>query len=54
MWSASQQSMIETSRRIADLHKATVEEFDIAPTRCLKDLLKQLMVEGPIELQGSQ
>jgi Coenzyme PQQ synthesis protein D (PqqD) len=48
-------SMMQTSQRIAELHKAMLEEFDVEPARCERDLmelLEQLLKEGLIELKS--
>jgi coenzyme PQQ synthesis protein D (PqqD) len=48
-------SMMQTSQRIDELHKAMLEEFDVEPARCeqdLMELLEQLLEEGLIELES--
>jgi Coenzyme PQQ synthesis protein D (PqqD) len=48
-------SMMQTSQRIDELHKAMLEEFDVEPARCeqdLMELLEQLLKEGLIELES--
>ena len=48
-------NMMQKPRRIAELHTAMLEEFDVEPTRCERDLielLEKLLAEGLIELQG--
>jgi hypothetical protein len=47
--------MVKKPRRIAELRDAILEEFDVDPTRCERDLmelLERLLAEGMIELRG--
>jgi len=46
---------VQKPRRISDLHKDLVEEFDVEPARCERDLmelLEKLLAEGMIELRS--
>jgi len=47
--------LVQKPRRISDLHKDLVEEFDVEPARCERDLmelLEKLLAEGMIELRS--
>jgi hypothetical protein len=47
--------MVQKPRRIAELRDAILEEYDVEPTRCERDLtelLAKLLAEGMIELRG--
>ena len=47
--------LVQTQRRISDLRKELVEEFDVEPARLegdLMELLEKLLAEGMIELRG--
>jgi O-acetyl-ADP-ribose deacetylase (regulator of RNase III) len=47
--------LIQKPQRVADLREALLEEFDVEPARCERDLLElltKLLAEGMIELQA--
>lgn len=47
--------LIQTPRQIAELRETLLEEFDVEPARCERDLLElleKLLAEGLIELRS--
>jgi hypothetical protein len=47
-------NLLQTPRRVVELHQAMLREYDVEPTRCERDLielLEKLLKEGLIELQ---
>jgi hypothetical protein len=48
-------SLLQQPRRIADIRDALVQEYDVSPSRCERDLLmllQQLAAEGLVQVQG--
>jgi len=47
-------NLLQTPRRVVELHEAMLREYDVEPARCERDLielLEKLLKEGLIELQ---